>query len=212
MIDPNVHLRDWNQAHKETVEHGLDVAYRAGLDAVFEMPNTNPVLTSRKTIEDRIALGDTALENLQNKFGQKFYMFHGIYAGVTADPEQIKEVVEIYRENQRVVGLKMFAGHSTGNMGLVDDNTSKGYDKQLQVYKTLTKLDYKGVLAIHCERESDIDSTLFKSFDPITHTKARPSKAEINSIADQIKLKQETGYQGKTHICHISTPGSLALS
>ena len=47
MIDPHVHLRDWNQAKKETLRHGLGVAWRAGLDGVFEMPNTDPPLTSR---------------------------------------------------------------------------------------------------------------------------------------------------------------------
>ncbi len=46
MIDPHVHLRDWDQAGKETLRHGLSVAWRAGLDGVFEMPNTDPPLTS----------------------------------------------------------------------------------------------------------------------------------------------------------------------
>ena len=54
MIDPHVHLRDWNQSAKETLRHGLSVAYRAGLDAVFEMPNTDPPLVRREEIVKRI--------------------------------------------------------------------------------------------------------------------------------------------------------------
>ena len=29
MIDPHVHLRDWEQKEKETIKHGLKVAYEA---------------------------------------------------------------------------------------------------------------------------------------------------------------------------------------
>ena len=61
MIDPHVHLRDWNQAAKETLRHGLSVAWRAGLDGVFEMPNTDPPLTTRDAILRRIDDADAAL-------------------------------------------------------------------------------------------------------------------------------------------------------
>ena len=54
LIDPHVHLRDGSQFKKETIRHGLDVAYCAGLDAVFEMPNTDPALISAEKIEERM--------------------------------------------------------------------------------------------------------------------------------------------------------------
>jgi len=40
-IDPHVHLRDFKEAHKETIAHGLVVARDEGVDAVFDMPNTD---------------------------------------------------------------------------------------------------------------------------------------------------------------------------
>ena len=92
MIDPHAHMRDWEQSSKETLKHGLDVAYRAGLDAVFEMPNTDPPLTSRKVILNRIELGNTAIAELGKN------IFHGIFAGLTADVEQIKEVAALAME------------------------------------------------------------------------------------------------------------------
>ena len=64
MIDPHVHLRDWNQSGKETLRHGLSVAWRAGLDAVFEMPNTDPPLTTEEAIKRRIADADSVLASL----------------------------------------------------------------------------------------------------------------------------------------------------
>jgi len=83
MIDPHVHLRDWNQTVKETVKHGLSVAYKAGLDAVFEMPNTDPAMTSLEELKRRIQLADKAIKEL------KIRIHHGIYAGVTPNADQI---------------------------------------------------------------------------------------------------------------------------
>jgi len=199
MIDPHSHLRDGKQAYKETVKHGLEVGYRAGLDAVFEMPNTDPALTSEKTIEERLVLADDVLPEIP--------IFHGVYAGITADPKQIEEVVEVYNRHRetdyRVVGLKMFAGHSTGNMGIID-----GW-KQLGVYQKLAELDYRGVLAVHCEKESFLLPGFWDASDPFTHTLARPAVAESASIADQIRFAKMAGYKGTLHICHISNPRAL---
>ena len=115
MIDPHVHLRDWNQSAKETLRHGLGVAWQAGLDGVFEMPNTDPPLTTREAIRRRIADADAALATLGVP------LFHGLYAGLTADPAQIAQAVAAWRELfPRVVGLKMYAGHSTGEMGIIE--------------------------------------------------------------------------------------------
>ena len=61
MVDPHVHLRDWDQADKETVRHGFDVAWRLGFSALFEMPNTSPPLTARRTISKRIDTADAAI-------------------------------------------------------------------------------------------------------------------------------------------------------
>ncbi len=111
MIDPHVHLRDWGQPGKETLRHGLSVAWRAGLDGVFEMPNTDPPLTSREAILRRIRDADQAVSDLGAG------IFHGVYAGITPVPAQVEEVVDTWRRLfPRVVGLKMFAGHSTGRV------------------------------------------------------------------------------------------------
>ena len=110
MIDPHVHFRDWNQSEKETVAHGLAVAKACGFTHVFDMPNTDPPLTDRKTILKRFALAEGIT-------GIEYY----VWAGLTADPAQIEEVVEIYAElRPKVVGLKLFLGQSTGHMGVTE--------------------------------------------------------------------------------------------
>ena len=54
MIDPHVHLRDWNESYKETILHGLETAWECGIDVLFDMPNTSPALTGRESVLRRI--------------------------------------------------------------------------------------------------------------------------------------------------------------
>ena len=130
MIDAHVHLRDWGQSEKETLLHGMSVALSCGVDELFDMPNTSPPLTERASVERRIS--DAKRCGLPVRYH--------LYAGVTSDPSQIEEVVALTREYpSEVIGLKMFAGHSTGNMGLVEG------DIQKKVYRTLASLGYEGV-------------------------------------------------------------------
>lgn len=195
MIDPHVHLRDWNQAEKETVAHGLATAKECGFTHVFDMPNTDPPLTSRETILKRfeLAKGITGIE------------YH-IWAGLTADPDQIREMTEVYRElHPRVVGLKLFLGQSTGNMGVIR------YDDQKLVLKTLTDLDYRGTVAVHAEKESCMHPEKYVKGQFETHSEARPPEAEIESVKDILKIAEETGFQGNIHIAHISTAGAIEV-
>jgi len=198
VIDPHVHLRDWNQNNKETLDHGIDVAYRAGLDCIFEMPNTDPAITSRDSIEKRIELADKAVLKLGVPF------FHGLYAGITPDPAQIEEMVKSYSDLfPRVIGLKMFAGNSTGNMGILDERSQK------RVYSTLAKLGYKGVLAVHCEDERFISKDIWHPEKPFSHCLSRPPTSEIESVKNQLEFARKAGFKGTLYICHVSVPYSL---
>jgi len=200
VIDPHVHLRDWGQAGKETLRHGLSVAWRAGLDAVFEMPNTDPPLVARDAILRRIDDADAARAAL------RIPIVHGVYAGLTPVPRQIEEAVRAWKDLfPRVVGLKMFAGHSTGRMGIVDPR------EQALVYRTLAALAFTGVLAVHCEKESLLRPADWDPSRPVSHARARPPAAEVASVNDQKKLAEKARFRGTLHVCHISTPWAVDL-
>ena len=192
MIDFHVHLRDWNQKQKETVEHGLAVAKLCGINAVADMPNCDPPLTDRETVLDRLALAAPSVK--------RHKVSYHVYIGLTKDPDQIRGAVNTYNElYPLVIGLKMFAGHSTGNMGITEP------EDQRTVFRTLAEMNYSGVLALHCEKESLMRSDLYVQGQYETQSLARPAEAEIESIKDMIALAEETGYKGRLHICHIST-------
>lgn len=113
--------------------------------------------------------------------------------------------MDAWRNFPQVTGLKMFAGHSTGNMGIPDP------EAQLQVYRTLADLNYTGVLMVHCEKECLLRPELFNPGRPESHLDARPPEAEVESVRDQIRWAGESGFRGVLHICHLSVPQSLTL-
>src|SRR3989338_1970299 len=196
-IDTHVHLRDFNQQYKETIKHGLEVARDSGVDAVFDMPNTDPPILTREVVEGRLRKADEA--------GVP-EVFYGVYIGATKDREQLKLAVETYRYFfPRVVGIKLYAGHSVGNLGVVSERD------QFNVYQTLACEGYTGLLAVHCEKESALDSRLWNPLHALTHCLARPEEAEVESVKDQLRFVRETGFRGKLHIAHISSPKAVEL-
>jgi len=195
MIDPHVHLRDGEQQHKETIRHGLAVAEAIGLAGVFDMPNTSPPILRRAHILRRLDCADRAGSSV----------FYGLYCGLTPNPEQIREAVACTREFDQVVGLKLFAGKSTGDLSIPDPAS------QSIVFKTLADENYSGVLAIHCENEADFKTELWNPENPISHTQARPPIAELNSIKNMIGLANKANFMGILHICHISLPESVKI-
>jgi len=201
MIDPHVHLRDGAQANKETLLHGMGIGVLCGITAFFDMPNTAVPLTTEVAIRERLIAGAEAAQKVSGNTP-----FYGVYGGVTAHAAQVLTLVKLYQElHPKMVGMKMFAGHSTGSMGVI------GLAEQRAVYQNLVAGGYRGVLAVHCEKESLLRPELWNKHNPASHILARPGQAEVSSVADQIALVRETGFQGTLHICHISTAESVAL-
>ena len=198
MIDPHVHLRDWNQKDKETIGHGLSLYKRAGFSWVFDMPNTNPPLTSEECILKRLEEGEG--------IGKAYGIRYSVYAGLTSDEDQIEAMVKLQNKLfPRIIGLKLFLSNSTGNMGITT------IDDQRRVIRILSECGYKGVLVVHAEKESLNDSSRFDINDFSTHSLARPGGSEIESIRDIITLVDEVGFGGHLHIAHISTKGAVEL-
>lgn len=203
MIDPHVHLRDGLQARKETIVHGLSVASLVGDQWVFDMPNCNPPLTTREAIEARLEKAASAIAYLRKETGRT--ILYSLYAGLTSEEEEIRMAVQAWKDLfPHVVGLKLFAGNSTGGMGQVT------LEAQRHIYETLTQNGYTGVLAIHCEKESLLRPGLEDPADFSSHSLARPVEAEVESVRDQLRLSEEAGFQGTIHICHVSTIETVA--
>jgi dihydroorotase len=149
-------------------------------EVICDMPNTEPALIDRKVLLKRLAAAEKAKSKTK-------YM---TWVGLTKDPEQIKEAVSLWKEYPEVVGLKMFAGKSTGNLAII-----RREDQRI-VYETLAKLGYAGAIAVHCEEEKYINLRLYKENEPWTWAIARPKKSETFSVMQQLDLITQTGFAG----------------
>lgn len=194
MIDPHVHCRDGKQSYKETIAHAFEIAEKQGVSKIFDMPNTEPPIVNEKDVKERLKLVPNGRKN-----------DYFLYIGATADKEQIKEAVECHRKFREIVGIKLYAGKSVGNLSVCD------IEGQRNIYEALSGLGYSGVLAVHCEKESCMNKDLWDPSFPVSHSYARPKEAEIESINDQIGMAEESDFKGILHICHISCPESVEL-
>jgi dihydroorotase len=192
-IDPHVHFRDEEQSYKETIKHGLDLAKEQGVDIVFDMPNTHNLILSKKDVLSRLKL-------VPQKDKKRYFL----YIGATSNETQLKEAVNCVKNIKEVIGIKMFAGKSTGDLAILN------LENQKKIYEVLTDNDYNGVLAVHCEKEEFMNN-IFNPEKPYTHALARPKKAEIESIKDQIMFAKESGFKGILHICHVSCKESIKI-
>jgi len=192
-IDTHVHFRDGEQNYKETIAHGLAIAKEQGAGYVFDMPNLSKPILRKGDVEKRLALVP------ESEKGRYF-----LYVGATTNEDQLKEAISLVNEKKEVIGIKMFAGKSTGDLQIL------GEEEQKKVYQILTDNNYAGVISVHCEKESFMTNT-FDSNNPITHAESRPKEAEIESVKDQIRFAKEVGFKGTLNICHVSCKESVEL-
>ncbi|MBC8495558.1 amidohydrolase family protein [archaeon] len=192
-IDPHVHFRDEEQSYKETIAHGLKTASSQGVDYVFDMPNTSKLILRKEDVLRRLRF-------VPEDEKERYF----VYMGATADEDQLKEAASLVNDMKEVIGLKMFAGKSTGDLALLKE------EEQRKVYSVLADIGYTGVVAVHCEKEAFMNDS-FDSLNPISHALSRPNIAEAESVKNQITFVKEEGFKGNLHICHVSCKESLAL-
>lgn len=190
-IDPHVHCRDGRQNYKETIAHVLALGDEQGVDIVFDMPNTDPPILAARDVETRLAL--VPREHLPR---------YRLYVGATPYAQQLREAVTLVNTWNAVVGLKLYAGSSVGALAV-----TREADQQA-VYRILAAADYRGVLAVHCEKDA-LCRAAFDPARPASHAAARPPAAEAEAVADQLQFAQEAGFKGTLHICHVSTAAAL---
>ena len=148
------------------------------------MPNTVPQATTIELLEEKFDIA------AKTSWANYSFMFGGTN-------DNLDEILKV--DPQKVAGLKLFLGSSTGNM-LVDD------PKILEEIFSKTKL----LISAHCEDETTIKNNLEKYKSeygediPIElHPKIRSEEACYISSSNAIKLAQKTG--ARLHVFHLST-------
>lgn len=188
VIDDQVHFREPGLTHKASIASESRAAVAGGVTSFMEMPNTNPPTLTQELLEDKYAIG--ARSSLAN---------YSFFMGVSND--NVEEVLKTNKKKDRVAGIKIFMGSSTGSM-LVDN------------YVVLNKIfgEAEMLIATHCEDERVIAANKQKypdanhaSFHPLI----RDAEACFESSFSAIQLAKQN--DTRLHILHISTARELQL-
>ena len=129
-IDDQVHFREPGLTHKGEIATESAAAAAGGITTFMEMPNTVPQALTQQLLEDKY-------ERAAEVSAVNYSFFMG------ASNDNLDEVLKT--DPQRVCGVKVFMGSSTGNM-LVDNRT---------VLEAVFK-ESPTLVATHCEDEATI--------------------------------------------------------
>jgi dihydroorotase len=185
LIDPHVHLRDPGDASVESIPTGTKAAILGGLTAVFDMPNTNPSITNAERLAWK-----------QGYVPQAAWCDMGLYVGGTR--ANIPELAAL-ETGQGVCGIKIFAGSSTGDLMVEDDESLE------RVMRAGRRR-----ISFHSEDEYRLQARkpMFKSGDPYSnHMVWRDEECAFLGTRRLMALATRTGRPA--HILHVSTAQEL---
>ena len=190
VIDDHVHFRDPGLTHKADMHTESMAAAFGGVTSYMDMPNTNPQTTTLDALEDKFK--DAKTKSIVN---------YSFYFGATNGNADLLAQLD----KNRVCGVKLFMGSSTGNMLVDQQETLKN------IFANAGML-----IATHCEDQHIIsaNTALYKEKygeDPDVkyHPEIRNEEACYQSSALAVQLAKETG--ARLHIMHISTAKELEL-
>lgn len=189
-IDDQVHFREPGLTHKATIFTESRAAVAGGVTSFMEMPNTVPPTFTQELLEQKYEVASR--DSLAN---------YSFFMGAAND-----NLEEIMRTNlEKVCGLKIFMGSSTGNLLVDNPLTLEGIFSR-----------FPGLIATHCEHEPTVRQNTeaarekFGENVPIAyHAIIRDTEACYRSSSMAIELARKHGT--RLHILHISTAKETTL-
>ena len=185
-VDMHVHLREPGQEYKETIATGTAAAANGGFTDIVCMPNTQPAIDSRIT-----------LEYIKNKASGNIVDVH-ICAATTIgrNGEQLTPMIELMDS-----GAVMFSD---------DGSCIESPEIMRRAFEYLAPFD--GLLTQHCEEHSMTKDFVMHegSISAEFGVKGYPSIAEELIVNRDIQLALYCGNR-RYHVSHLSTKGSVQL-
>ena len=186
LIDPHVHLREPGDAAVESIPTGTKAALLGGIATVFDMPNTRPPIVDAPSIAAK-----------QEHAAAVSWTDFGLYVGATRDNS---DALGEYEQMDGVCAVKLFAGSSTGDLLIEDD---EGIERVMRHGRRR--------IAFHSEDEYRLRArrSLFERGAPYdTHRLWRDEECAFLGTRRIVALARRTGRPA--HILHVSTAEELA--
>lgn len=190
VIDDQVHFREPGNHAKATIESESKAAVLGGVTSFMDMPNNTPLTITNELLEGKY------------KIAQEYsYANYSFYLGATNhNIEDIRRV-----DKEKVCGVKVFMGSSTGNMLVNDEHALEVIFKESPV-----------LIATHCEQEEIIKANLeefttkYGENIPFeAHPDIRSREACIACTQRALKLAVEN--HSRLHVLHISTAQEIEM-
>lgn len=190
VIDEHVHFREPGLTEKADIRTESRAAAAGGVTSFFDMPNTVPQTTTLEALEEKFMLAH-----------DNSWINYSFFFGATNDNYTLFDRLPL----NRIPGIKLFMGSSTGNM-LVDR------DEVLERIFATTPLP----LMAHCEDTAIINANMAaakKQYgdDPDVrfHPLIRSEEACLSSTIKAISLAVQ--HQTRLHVAHVTTAEELSL-
>lgn len=188
VIDDHVHFREPGLTEKADIDSESRAAAAGGVTSYFDMPNCKPQTTSLEALNDKLAACK-----------RSSHVNYSCFYGATNDNVDTFQQLD----PQRIPGIKLFMGSSTGNM-LVDRD-----DALERIFKSC-----KLPLMVHCEDTDIINRNMASAQEawgqdpPVSlHAMIRSEEACLSSTQKAVALAKK--YGTRLHVAHISTAEEL---
>lgn len=187
LIDLHVHFREPGLEHKEGWDFGSRGALHGGVTSVVEVQNNPPLSTTRRALEQRIAL-------VRSRSRVDFGCLANLLEASLPELDAMAPLTPAF---------KCFLGGSTGLGGQTDPRTIKSlFEHAARAGRPIVA---------HCEQEDLLQAG--KLAYPLAtvreHHLVRSHAAEIESIRHSLELVRELGVE--LHVFHLSCAGGVEL-
>ena len=185
-FDTQVHFREPGQEYKEDLNSGSRSAVAGGITTVFDMPNNNPSISTKKLFKKK-------LSNAKNRMFCNYAFYFG------AEKDNRAEIKKVEKEDG-CCGIKVFVGISTGTL-LVEN-----YEDIKKIMKSTKKM-----ISFHSEDQGELDKRkkYIKRGDPKSHPIWRNESVCLKCTKQLVKLANAT--KKDIHILHITTAEEIEL-
>ncbi|MEM3373414.1 MAG: dihydroorotase family protein [Candidatus Anstonellales archaeon] len=165
LIDPHVHLRNFEESYKEDFESGTKAAVHGGATTVFDMPNNKPFIDSQNLINEKINLAKNS----------KVFCNLGFYLGLS------KNNIENYLDVKNCIGFKLYASQTTNISQTIS------FDEIKQILESYSFKKSKKPLYVHAEiiNNKIIPKNLFE------HSEQRSELNELKIVQQLCEVNKE---------------------
>ncbi len=184
MIDDQVHFREPGLTHKGDLATESRAAIAGGITSFMDMPNVNPLTTTRAALADKYALA-----------AGRCHGNYAFYLGATND--NLDELAAL--KPGEACGIKAFMGASTGDL-LVDD-----HDALDAMFR-----DAPVLVVTHCEDSPTIwanEATARERYGEAVPMSEHPAIRSDEScyLSSQLAIGLASKHDARLHVLHLTT-------